>query len=596
MASTITIKSDDYKGRYMQLVCEQTKDEANNKSVIKWTLSSIGGEVNYYSTGPTSVYINATCVYYKDRVNYTSEVFPAAKGSVSGTIEVDHNEDGTKGTSVLLNTVVYYGSGSIKGYSSWWELDPIQRYARLTNAPSSFDNTSPPAVEYTYPSGNNVSKVEVCIADSAGYYALAPYGVVDKAKTSYTFTADDLKLLNNNVPSNGTELAVMFVIRTTYTDGNTDAEGKTSTYKMLEVADTKPTVTMTVTPSNPPSVPSALANTYIQGKSGVNATITAEGRYKATISKAEVTADTVGAGCFFTPPTAKDTVTLTTGAITKSGNVEVVGSAKDTREFTGEAKQTINVTEYSRPLVIPIGSENAILCYRSDGNGKRVGNSSSVWIKAKRSYYNLGGKNGCSLQWRRKRSAEVWNDNDHKWADLIPKTTTNTDEYDALVSGEFILNESYAVQIKAVDDLGEHDIKEFEIPTQDVALHLGKGGKNVTIGEYCDYSEEYTFRSAWKAIFDNGIYGTMTQQSVSDMLAFAEGCPQGFTPFFTGGSTTNVPATGNYQYASGFVCKRSDSQITVVIFSYYSGDLAINTYYDTAGGWLGWRYLHTTTT
>jgi len=88
----------------------------------------------------------------------------------------------------------------------------------------------------------------------------------------------------------------------------------------------------------------------------------------------------------------------------------------------------------------------------------------------------------------------------------------------------------------------------------------------------------------------------MTQQpALGDMLTFAEECPQGLTPFYTGGSTTNVPETGNYLYASGFVCKRSDTQITVVIFSYYSGDLAINTYYDTAGGWLGWRYLKTTT-
>jgi hypothetical protein len=93
------------------------------------------------------------------------------------------------------------------------------------------------------------------------------------------------------------------------------------------------------------------------------------------------------------------------------------------------------------------------------------------------------------------------------------------------------------------------------------------------------------------ATVDNAIQGN----TAGDVLAFAESCPQGFIPFFTGEGSTNVPATGSYQYASGFVCKRSDSQITVVIFSYYSGDLAINTYYDTAGGWLGWRYLKTTT-
>ena len=72
MASTITIKSDAYKTRYMEVYCEQTKNEATNKSVIKWTLSSKDGEVNYYSTGPTSVFINGTfltcCV---DNLNYS---------------------------------------------------------------------------------------------------------------------------------------------------------------------------------------------------------------------------------------------------------------------------------------------------------------------------------------------------------------------------------------------------------------------------------------------------------------------------------------------------------------------------------------------
>lgn len=605
MASTITLKSDAYKTRYMQLVCTQKKDEATNKSTITWTLSSIGGEVNYYSTGPTTVTINGTQVYYKGRTTWDSEEFPAAKGSVSNTITIDHTEDGSKTITVSMSTAIYKGSSSAKTYSGSWTLDPIQRYARFTNTPSSFDNTSLPTVEYTYPSGNSVSKVEVCIADSAGYYALAPYRVVDKTKTTCTFTAEDLKILNNNVPTNGKELNVMFVIRTTYTDGKTDAEGKTSTYKMLEVADTKPKVTMTVTPSNPPSVPSALANTYIQGKSGVKATITAEGRYKATISEIEVKADSVGAGNFymsFGDSTGDNQITdtLTTGAITKSGSVEVVGSATDTRGFTGEAKQTINVTEYSRPLVIPIGSENAILCYRSDGNGKRVGNSSSVWIKAKRSYYNLGGKNGCSLQWRRKRSAEVWNDNDHKWADLIPKTTTNTDEYNALVSGEFILNESYAVQIKAVDDLGEYDIKDFEIPTQDVALHLGAGGKNVSIGEYCDYTEDYTFRSSWKAIFENGIHANhIASISTYHTRDFNDLIYQ--TGYYTGSSTPSAVGCKNYPIDTTGLLEVISAILTNSTtgnrwgFAYqtyrtYTGLIYTRSYF-TDSGWTTWKAI-----
>jgi hypothetical protein len=129
-----------------------------------------------------------------------------------------------------------------------------------------------------------------------------------------------------------------------------------------------------------------------------------------------------------------------------------------------------------------------------------------VWIKAKRSYYNLSQKNSCKLQWRRKYSTEEWDDSTHKWADLLTATDTS-DEYNAMIPNVvFDLKKSYTIQIKAVDDIGEHDTKTFDVPTEDVALHLGKGGKNVSVGGYCDYSEDYTFRSIWKAYFEDGVY------------------------------------------------------------------------------------------
>jgi hypothetical protein len=339
------------------------------------------------------------------------------------------------------------------------------------------------------------------------------------------------------------------------------------------------------------SLPSKFDGLWIQGKSRADISVTAQGKYSATINSIAVQ---IGSAVY-------NSASFKSNVIDGVGEVNIVATAIDTRNFTGTASEKINVVQYSKPLVIPRGTENAIQCYRSDGNGVRVGNSTSLWVKAKRFYHGVNNLNQCSLQWRRKLSTEAWDDNVHKWYDLISKDTTNTDEYNALLPSNspntvFELRKSYTVQIRAIDDIGEYDHKTFDIPTQDVALHLGKGGKNVSVGTYCDYSEEYTFYSDWKAIFDKGIEGTMIQQGAEDIFGFAEGCAHGFTPFFTTGSTTNVPSEGNYLYASGFVCKRSDAQITVVIFSYFSGDLAINTYYDTAGGWLGWKYIHTTTT
>jgi hypothetical protein len=163
-------------------------------------------------------------------------------------------------------------------------------------------------------------------------------------------------------------------------------------------------------------------------------------------------------------------------------------------------------------LVVPRGNENAILCYRSDGNGKRIGNSTSLWIKAKRSYYSLEGKNTCALQCRIKFASEAWEDSKHQWIELIAETDAPMYEYNGLLPDvEFDLKKAYTVQIRAIDAIGEQDIKTFEVPTQDVALHLGRGGKNVAVGTYCDYSKDYTFYSEWDAIFDKSINGMYIQ-------------------------------------------------------------------------------------
>jgi hypothetical protein len=273
------------------------------------------------------------------------------------------------------------------------------------------------------------------------------------------------------------------------------------TLTVEESDDTRPEVTMEVTRNNG-SLPDVYADLWIQGKSRVDVSLSAEGKYNATINRYSAQVD---------GKTYIDQE-FTSDAIQNSGNVEIIGYARDSREITGSDAQTVNVIEYSKPLVIPGDGENAILCYRSDGNGKRIGNSTSVWIKAKRFYHSVEGKNTCSLLYRVKRANDRWGDDEiFEWEGLIYGDESQADEYNGLIDWVFDLKTSYTVQIMAIDDIGEFDIKTFEIPTQDVALHLGKGGKNVAVGTYCDTSKPYTFYSEWDAIFDKSINGAYIQ-------------------------------------------------------------------------------------
>lgn len=102
-----TWKSASYDGRYLQLDITESVNVVNNTSTLSWTLTSTGGSSTYYTIDATTVTINGTQVYYKARTVWDSKVFPAKKGSVSGTITVAHDSNGSKTITVGFSTRVY---------------------------------------------------------------------------------------------------------------------------------------------------------------------------------------------------------------------------------------------------------------------------------------------------------------------------------------------------------------------------------------------------------------------------------------------------------------------------------------------------------
>ena len=189
----ITLKSSSYDGRYMQLVCEsKSNGSAKNSSTITWTLSTIGGSVPCYSTGATKVVINGTTVYSKDRVAYSTNKFPAAVGSESGTLVVDHNIDGTKSINVKFSTAIYYKA--VDEYSGTLKLDDIPRYGTVSHSLNSKTETtvkmnwsSDSTVDYLwYSTDNGTSWKGVNVTDGkSGTYTISgllPY-TTHKIKT-----------------------------------------------------------------------------------------------------------------------------------------------------------------------------------------------------------------------------------------------------------------------------------------------------------------------------------------------------------------------------------------------------------------------------
>lgn len=490
MSTSGTLTTNTEYDSYFWVKWSQSGDQdiPNNRTKIAWSCGVYCGHSFYSNAIKMSAFtINGVQVYGGGTYsNYSKGDHTIA----SGTMWINHSTDGTKTFSISSFTGWLWENHNYSSNGGSYGLTTIPRQATITDAPD-FTDLDNPTITYSNPAGSSVKELKACISFTGAKDDIA-YRDIPKDKSTYTFTLTDeeeREVLRQN--TSGLSRTVSFFVRTTIGNSKYYSVLK-KTLTIAESDATRPSVSMTATLNND-LLPVEFAGKYVQGKSRVDVSLSATGKYGADIRSYSATID----------GKTYNSDSFTSDVIQKSG--KLIGYARDSRGFTGSTEQTINVIEYGKPLVIPLSGENAIQCYRSDGNGKRVGNSTSIWVKAKKTHYGVDGLNTCALQYRRKKASEVWNDSEHKWSDLIPSTSTAT-EFNALIQGvEFELKEAYTIQIQAIDTIGEYDIKTFEIPTQDVALHLGKGGKNVSIGTYCDYSEERTFYSEWKAIFGGGV-------------------------------------------------------------------------------------------
>lgn len=583
MAKTFTLTSDAYQGRYMKLTCEQVPDAANNRSTINWTLSVLGGESSYYQTGPTTVTIAGRQVYYCKQMAWDTKVFPAAKGSTSGSLVVDHDAYGNTTIAVSMSTSIY--TGIVKGYSGNWSLDGLPRQATITAA-ANFTDVDNPSISFSNPGGH---RIDVWLEPNpVSDHLCIRTNIPNTGSYTWSLTDEERDALRNKCKETTCTIRIGLY---SYVSGVQYADYRDMTYTMTENAATKPAVTLAVSPNNG-SLPSAFNGLYIQGKTRVNGTISATGKYGASIT------DYLG----WVEDKAYLASRFTSDALKNYGELTIYGYATDSRVFVGVAEQKISVYAYSKPMVIPIGSETAIMCYRSDGNGIRTGSSTSVWIKAARFYYKVPGggvqKNFCALQWRRKISTEEWNDSTHLWSDLISKSNVSTDEYSGLLSGVvFDLTKAYTIQIRAIDDIGEADIKTLEVSTRDVALHLGKGGKNVSIGSFCDYSEDYTLHTAWKMKCDedveiDGELRTASIGRIGDYLGLDLNDLKQQTGYYISLATpTEALGCKNFPVElTGMLTVVGFGDFAYQKYSTYDGKMYVRSYY-TEIGWTPWKQI-----
>lgn len=303
--------------------------------------------------------------------------------------------------------------------------------------------------------------------------------VVHPNRTSeYTYAELTIPLeVANQIPDDPS--GKMYVYLHTFADsagtvqiGNTASE--TFRVTVPDNTATKPDVDMKLTPVH--SLPEKFSGLYIQGRSKVKGTLSADGQYGASINTITMKVGTKSYG---------EDAEYTSDYLNTPDTLKVTGSAKDSRGFTGTNEQQIQVVAYQAPK---LESASAVRC---DANGNESESGTYIKIYAKRSYTPVDGLNICQVQYCYSKVGE-----DYSQWDTLLESTQDTDEVmtDALL-GNLSAQASYEVHIRAIDEIGKPADSFITIPTEKVYWHRDGARNALGLGKYNE--QEDAIDSAW---------------------------------------------------------------------------------------------------
>lgn len=449
---------------------ESTAIPENNQSKVVAKLYYRRTNTGYttYGNGSFSVKVGTT----KSTTSKYVEIGTSWVFIVQHTAYVAHEDDGTKKVAISA-------TGSI----------PDTTLTSTTLSKTVSLGTIPRAADVSASDVNIGSKCKVTWtphAKSHSFVLKLSMGGWSESKTiepsttsSYTYTGYTIPYTAAaEIPSAKT--GKMTAELQTYSAGKLiGSSSDTFTVTVPSNSSTQPAVTMSLAPVS--SLASPLNSLYIQGYSRVKATLSAEGKEKASISSLTMTVQ----GKTYASPYQSDLLTAT-------GNVTVTGKAKDSREIEGEATQTVYVIPYSAPQILPASDESDIICERCDSNGNLTASGTCLKIKARRSYSEVVSDgtqyNKCTIRFRYRLETS---NSFSGWTTLLSGSTTSTDTVSTTITSiTFDPQKAYVIQVGVADTIGKTDAAQFGVPTDNATLHLAKGGKRIGLLRYAEDSDE----------------------------------------------------------------------------------------------------------
>ena len=348
----------------------------------------------------------------------------------------------------------------------------------------------------------------------------------------------------------GMELECTLTVNTFLGEENVGSDSITVTLRIP--ASVAPTIgSATVTPQNTGGV----SGVWIQGVSKAAAAITASAQYGATVDtySLSVQGATISAG----------TGSLLSGILGQAGTFSTVVTITDSRGLTDTQSITITVLPYTSPAIVPAMSQIEILCIRSNSSGVKDPGGTYLRILGRAQYSSLDGHNTATMEYRVTRSGTV-----SAWA------STDGDD---VIDWPLYKTDTYFVELRITDTVGRSQTYSFDIPTEDIPLHLAQGGKSVGLGRFSG-GRDHTIYTGWGIVLEEDeSYGDTLPGSPVEGQMYLKREGSGYSPKIYDGSawvgggdmhTVAIPSTSTWTSAG-------DVEILTVSADWVSADDAI---------------------
>lgn len=374
-------------------VTETSTDVNSNSSVVSWALIGWLVGSNWYSNNShdISVVINGATVFSRASgtkvtisigTDHKTESNPVT--IASGTATVPHNADGSKTLSVSFNCAYKWVA------SSAWSASGTMALTQIARASQPSCITYPATTENIGYMGDTIY-IHTNRA-SASFTHTVRYAWGSKSGTIATGVGDNTKWtipldLATEIPNQYSGWGSIYC--DTYY-GSTFVGTKSVVFKASAPSSASPTVSISL---ERPRTTAPAVTGYVQGVDQLKVTISATGKYGASITGYSSTVD----------GTSYSGSTYTTGTLTKSGAIRVTATVTDSRGWKTTASKDITVQAYAAPTVTGV---SAYRC-KSASDTSSDASGAYVCIKPTGSVTPLGSTNGrlCTVYWKKTTEA-----------------------------------------------------------------------------------------------------------------------------------------------------------------------------------------------